>query len=1482
VPGFDTEDKNPSLGDPSTQSTTPLSSKQMKGAQQATVNRTQQPSASSSNGVDRSQEPMTKSGQTQAQIDKEAQQPGAAGAPPPGVEGIGQIGSALAREFTAAKAQADATLNLNPAHAEDWWKHALESPVEAYYIGRHIYNAYYGAFLDSSAIERSVHNIWGQDNAVGWLLRQTAATSGGVLAGQQATGASREDVTAGALGMGLPAGADPSNLLVVGRVARGFELTARFLGPSAASAIFTDQHSPSDLAWGILPAILFGGKLPHSVSAEVEKIAPAAGKVFERLSAARMAQEANKVGAQDREKMLQELLRDGSMPAISDTLAKQWEAGMTPLSKEESKRITSAIQQRYGTLDANKVIPNLIRDGASPRLLSNVWTKLYRMNYDLNHVAPEEAALVDPRVHIPNMPAALAKEMQDGFQWAGHMIHQGELGTAGHAADPVVSRFRSLLGMQSTDKLVEQMWTKHLLTLAGDEAKDPAVWDALGRALESSGAEQQAAYESLSVGMKAVRDEMRLVAAGIGKAGQEIGQFQRVTNYWPRVGLLARDAKGLRPLRRGGVQPLSREPLRHRTLAVNTVDLLTESRMQVEQAYKTVKEANAAVARQRNYVVESILNDTPWYEIVGETGAGVPKTDYELIQQIQQGARNGDPAIARMEAEEYAKQLIPEFSENPFDGIPKLGRTLRAITSQYAIEDLLNATGKDGKSLAIRRPTNDREWRRVTAQGYSQIKVPGFQHVLVNAQYGQLLEDAARAQSLGHFKKLAELENKAVTMIMYSPRIHGLNMAARLGIAFALHPLEVSRWFGEGLLQKGGLSQLGLRGTDRIGAEEYRMIPRRYGLVPPNPDLGKYSGGWADSYIAKVGDLFGDTDLGRTPLNRDMSAVSAVAKASSGAKEVMGNMRDLLWGKQSELWSWVSDFGNMMWWIEYAAAQRGGTFAGKLGAEEAARYATARANSWMGHVAPVDWNPNLHALLKTAAFAPNWWRTWAELLTGYYRNQGFGWSPDTIKYVVENEIKTALAAVAFQQLSANALNMVFSGHTIYQNDPGNWGKIEITNPWVLELLNQTVLKSNPIDTKTGRDPKGAKLTWENPIARQMVDTEQMMGFLTSSPSWTPETMHQGFSQFLAARTSPVAQSIAALFNIDLYRTIASEGSPRYVDPNHDTLLGASPITELLTAGGDLTPFANISQQIQQQVIQGNVGETQGPFGLPIPKAVTDSFTPQSIAGDLARSFLIGLTGMNPPFMRSSKTEGVTPTDDQYKAVHELQTKYQQQMNALSTSTLSGQMAPYQWLASYRQLSAQHAAEMQALFLHAPEYNNGPLGLTNSWENLYDQATDKTGVLDADKLRSLQQQWRAQHSQADYAAVQSELRGNDQKYPMVALYHKTLDAYDNWQRDWCLENGVDLSTLQSDMSGWSKVYADRNASRQWLLDHPEITEFENAKKTEFESGNSKYGMAGLMYALFFNPTAADRYLTTSGETIDDVIQQVENEQVPAAP
>jgi hypothetical protein len=1510
---FDPEDTNADIsGDPAPQRQ--MTQKQVQGAQKAEVNRTQLPSGPKPAGKGMSPgdgQPDNKPGDQQQAASQEAQPGGAQQGIDPNTPVLGGL--------QAIQNEADAAIGLNPAHAQDWWKHALESPVETYFLGKHVYNAFYGAFLDSNAIQASVHDIWHQDNAVGWMLRNEVGANPAIKADALAVGKTPEQLTAGVTGTALPITADPANILYAGAGVKGAAMVAKFLTPGAASAIFTNHHTPSDLGWAILPAILFGTKLPPGVATKVEAAIPGASKLFEKMSATKMAQDANKTAQQQGQDLYQRILKSGAMGPKNDILASAWEADMKPLSKEQTNALTSAMSEKYGTLDPEKLIPALVRDGASTTMLRNVWTKLARMHYDLPSVAEGEGAMVDPMSHRMTLPAVAQEELSKLHPWNVDMIMQAYVSPASHDLSPIVSNLRSMIGADRNTGSVLQNWTDRLRAVVGAEADNPREWDLFSRSIEPSGREAEVAYQSLSPQWKVVRDSVRMVSAAAGMANEELGLIQRTHGYLPRVGLAVKDAKGmLRGLRPRSL--LTTASAVHRAQKVAVVDTLTESRMQVEQAYKTTKEAQQAVGRQRSAISEAIINRTPWHDVLRETGAGVPATDIKEIEQIQADLEKF-PDIAKMEAEAYAKRLVPDFSQNPWDAMHKFGSQIRAGTAARAMQDLMQATLKDGKAVAIAKPTNSRELEKAASQGYVSMNLPGFGRAMVHNDYAKLLTEMNHLnakQPTGWMKKVLEVEGTAITMIMFAPRIHGINMSGRLAIAMTRFGPDIKEWLHAGMLQEGGGTMLppmipGVKGSSAVGGDAYRMAARNAGVIPYMPAKGMAGSGFAEKAIQQIGDMVGDTDMGRVPLVRDMANSSAAQKASAGAKEVLGKVGDVgnhLWGKQSELWSWVSDFGVMMYWVELAAAKRSGRFEDAARKamdtadtvystathkqqthEMASQYAAARANSWMGHVAPEDTNPWLHATLKSAFFAPNYWRTWGEILTGYYKNAGFGWSKDTIKYVVENEIKTAAAAVLFQQLSANALNMAFSGHTIYQNDPGNWGKVEITQPWAIAAHNDWVKLTLPkdkqtaamIDPKTGRDAKGAKLTWENPGARQTTDTEQAMGLLTSSPHWTPESFQQGFSAFGAARTSPVAASAAALANIDLYRSISSDGL-RYVDPNHDTL-GGNPLADLVTAGGDLTPFSGIGQQVQQQIMQGNV-ENVNAMGVPIPKAVIDAFAPGSLAQDASKAFLAGMTGVNPPYMRSSKTQGVSPTDDQYKAVHEIQTQYEQQMNSLSTSTLSGQMAPYQWLATYRQLSAQHASKMQAIFMHAPEYANGPSGLTSSWEGLYDQATDKNGVLQPDKLRTLQHLWRSDHAATDYTAVQNELRTNDTKYPMVALYHKAYDAYDNWQADWCKDpnggNGLDLATLQSEISGWSAVYNDRTVSAQWVRDHPDITQFENAKKTEFESGQSHYGEAGLMFALFFNPTAADRFMLTSGETAQQIEQATQQEQVPSAP
>src|SRR5260221_9501085 len=390
------------------------------------------------------------------------------------------------------------------------------------------------------------------------------------------------------------------------------------------------------------------------------------------------------------------------------------------------------------------------------------------MHYDLPLVAPEEGPMIDPLSHKLTLPRAAAALVEDGYQWTQHMVHQAYQSPTGHDADASVSRIRSLLGHMRTDTAVERQWVDHLKQVAGEEATNPQEWDLLSRSIEAGGRDSEVAYQSLSVPMKYVRDSIRLVAAAAGMAGEELGMLQRTHGYVPRVGLMIKEGKGFRGARQR--QLLTTEPRVHRTLAARSVDLLTESRIQVEQAYKTTKDAADAVLRQREYVTGAILNRTPWYDVIKETGAGVPLTDYKEIEQIQ-AIIESDPEAARAHAAEYAAKLLPEMSLNIFDALPKLGKQIRAITSQRAMEDLMNSVTKSGKAAAVRTPQNSREVAKLASEGYVSMRIPGFSRMMVDGEYGKLLERMSQLSAKkppGWLAKPHEVEGIAVTKCLVS------------------------------------------------------------------------------------------------------------------------------------------------------------------------------------------------------------------------------------------------------------------------------------------------------------------------------------------------------------------------------------------------------------------------------------------------------------------------------------------------------------------------------------------------------------------------------------------------------------------------------------------------------------------------------------------------------------------------------------------
>ena len=60
-------------------------------------------------------------------------------------------------------------------------------------------------------------------------------------------------------------------------------------------------------------------------------------------------------------------------------------------------------------------------------------------------------------------------------------------------------------------------------------------------------------------------------------------------------------------------------------------------------------------------------------------------------------------------------------------------------------------------------------------------------------------------------------------------------------------------------------------------------------------------------------------------------------------------------------------------------------------------------------------------------------------------------TPGLRAFVVQNEVKTLMAAFAFQKVTGNALNYALSGHYQWENQPGNQDRLEMDRFFPVEL-----------------------------------------------------------------------------------------------------------------------------------------------------------------------------------------------------------------------------------------------------------------------------------------------------------------------------------------------------------------------------------------------------------------------------------------------
>jgi hypothetical protein len=922
-----------------------------------------------------------------------------------------------------------------------------------------------------------------------------------------------------------------------------------------------------------------------------------------------------------------------------------------------------------------------------------------------------------------------------------------------------------------------------------------------------------------------------------------------------------------------------------------------------------VQDANVALKAARTKLVSELTNP----------GKALSKETAKLPGAIRvHKLAASDPQAAQLQAEVLAWQEHADKETNFLKNISRtFGNQVRSIHTHQALNQFLDMTAKDSRELAIK--TTEMDGRQIDAakkQGYKAIDDPRFQsylfhpdlqknleryidHVklphypdlvaadgrklalkiadhspaqieeLMRQGYHELENPLLKSKFLVHpniekysdlmsekskywwgnltdpsymYNKMLNLEGKSIAAIMFSPLVHGLNIASRWGMGYLMNPQEMTHY----LFQQGGKPWNKDEASWALRSEAYNS-----GLVPHHQNHS-----YADNLLSTMSDSLGDLE---EQLPKALKADDRRGRWSQLWEDRPRPMHQV----NNHFWGAVNDFGVMMYHMEKTGALKAGMLE-----QDAREFAARRANSWMGAVAPEDTNPLLHSVSRLLMFAPNWWRTWAELMVPMYKRAGFLGDNNYLRYRAYQSAKTVAAAVAFQKMSGEILNYLgtsstpwaHDGHWQQQNQQQNKDKIEATGNWLGDIPGIDFFAP-------ASDPKtGAVRTFENPFGRQQFATEQAAGMQEGTPYWQPEDTWDGMAKFVTSRTSPLLDAAFGATNIDLYQSVADH-QLRAVD----TAAPAGSISpgSLLTGAMMMTPVGlNFAQNVQKSSAQGSPNALESALGTRVPKSYGELF--KDLGNPTLRMLFSWFTGVNSPYDTSQKTRGIKPSDQDYQRVSDLNQAYQKQMSVLSNKAWSGQITPSQWRSQYAQLAAQHGANMESLFKGSPEYVNGAEGMLNDYMGLYNdpRVLNPDGSINQDQLTNLQNQFRHDHTKDQLQQMQVLQRQNDQKYPMLAMYHKMLDNYQNWQQTWASQNNVDYATLRKETSEFASLYGDQRASQQYLRQHPELNRYERAKKTWERTP------AGMLYSFFYNPSAVSNLMRSGANPTQTALRLAE--------
>src|SRR5262249_60487985 len=112
------------------------------------------------------------------------------------------------------------------------------------------------------------------------------------------------------------------------------------------------------------------------------------------------------------------------------------------------------------------------------------------------------------------------------------------------------------------------------------------------------------------------------------------------------------------------------------------------------------------------------------------------------------------------------------------------------------------------------------------------------------------------------------------------------------------------------------------------------------------------------------------------------------------------------------------------------------------------------------------------------------------------------------------------------------------------------------------------------------------------------------------------------------------------------------------------------------------------------------------------------------------------------------------------------------------------------------------------------------GMANELQITYEDpsVSRPEGSVDHTQVAELQAQFRSKHTPEEMSAMNSVLKKNQTKFPMLKFYHHVLDAYNSWQEGYAHRNGLDVATLRGEISQYNGLHGASAAQRHFLTQH----------------------------------------------------------------